>query len=163
MLARKARRLLGAGLSVTVAATGITLWASGGRPDKAIDNASLNPSVCMVTRSSDPLNAGLVTATWSALQEAAERGMVNAQRIPVPSAATNTALPYLNGAVSRNCRLLIAVGAPLAPVLERAARTPRQTRFVLVGAQARDSDIVSITGLTGQQLTAKIGSLLPSG
>ncbi len=143
-------------------AVGISLWSSGGKPSAESRNASVNPHVCLVTRTADPLNAALITATWKALQQAARAGRANAQRIPVPSAATAVALPYVNGAVSQHCRVVIAVGAPLAAALDAAARDQQQTRFVLVGAQSTDSSVVSVTGLSGEQLTSRIASLLPS-
>jgi len=161
MTKQKTWWLSGAALVTVAAAVGITLWADAGGSSAAVDSVSLRPRACLVTRTADPLNAALITATWSALQRAARADRVIAQRIPVPSAATTVALPYLNGAVSQHCRTVFAVGAPLGPALDSVARGQGQTRFVLVGAQSPDSDVVSVTGLTGARLGSEITSLLP--
>jgi hypothetical protein len=130
-----------AAVAVTV---GIIVWPEGRRPAIVANNVSRNYRACLMVTPGDPETNELVEATWRGLQSAAATGRVNAERFPVPSADIPVALPYLNGAISRHCGVVVAVGAALLPAVRAVAKNAKDQQFLVVNGDLAMPNVTTI-------------------
>lgn len=143
--------------------TGVWLNTDPERPAHepiVANNVSGKFRVCLLTGPDDASDDPLVSATWKGIQSAVAEGRVNAQRFPVPKADIPAALPYVNGAVSQRCGLVVTVGRSLAPVVRVAAGQHQDEQFLTVGAKASRPNVTGISETEPDALAETVHSVI---
>ncbi|ARP72902.1 hypothetical protein LK07_27520 [Streptomyces pluripotens] len=163
------RYVLPAVLLGAVAAAVLVLLPDSGNTTStqapAAQNISGRPRVCLLqTDTHSTSDRTTEQQVWSALQRVTPSGRVNLQRLSAGSATGRQLAPYLNSLVARHCRLIIAVGRPLAePVKHNSAQHPHQ-RYALVAAATGTRRVAAIpptsSGLD-KQLAAVLTDVVP--
>jgi hypothetical protein len=124
------------------------------------NNVSGKFRVCFLTLLDDHSDDTLASATWKGIQSAVTEGRVNAQRFGVPEADIPSALPYVNGALSQRCGLVVTVGRAMAPVVRVAAEQHRDEEFLSVGAEVTRPNVTGLPETEPDALARDVRSLI---
>ncbi|MFE6867123.1 hypothetical protein ACFVFS_11225 [Kitasatospora sp. NPDC057692] len=139
-----ARRRWALGLTAAAVAGAAILFTGG--PDEATGDrpTTVTPSnlagrrtACLAGDATEAATGSDAGAIWSALQDAARQGDLNAQQFFVPAPTADQALPYLAGLSAQRCDLVVTIGPTFGQALGAASRANPRTRFVAVAAEGQ--------------------------
>jgi hypothetical protein len=133
-------------------------WPEEPEPPRA--RPYLEYTACLLT-DGQGLAGSTAGSVWAGMQDASLATHAKVQYLAVPGEATvGNALPYLSGLVQRRCSVVFAVGAAQADAVRVDAPKYPKVRFVVLDGAARGANITALTGLSGDQLHARVRVLL---
>jgi basic membrane lipoprotein Med (substrate-binding protein (PBP1-ABC) superfamily) len=128
-------------LILVAAAVWIFILAdSSDRPPVAAPDVSKNFKVCQL----DTQSSAEATTVWRAVQAAAGKAPINAQRLTLPATADEDPIPYFNSLLALHCQLVVTVGTGLSAATQTVAANKPQQNFLNIGTPTNLANVRTI-------------------